>query len=95
MERTNRKFRDIENNEVFMLCIDKNGGYHLISDGSVKYAAGTSVNGFYISAHHHIILKLNNSNIIRLPRGFFYNMKEDEKITHKKYFGEKRFKKES
>jgi hypothetical protein len=91
MERTNRKFTDIEENEVFVLYKEKNDNYRLISDGSEKYAKGTEVNGFYICAHCGVTIKINGKKQITLSMGTFYNLKEDEKITHKKYTGFDKF----
>lgn len=91
MERTNRIFTDTESKEIFVLYTNSNGNYHLISDGSDKHAKGTEVNGFYICAHCGVTIKINNAKIVKLNQGEFYNFKENELVTHKKYIGFKRF----
>lgn len=91
MERTRRSFKDVEDKEIFVLYTEENGRYRLISDGSEKFAKGTEVNGFYICAHCGVTIKINNSKIIKLDQGEFYNLKENEIITHKKYIGFKKF----
>lgn len=91
MERTNRSFKDVEDKEIFVLYTDEKERYRLISDGSEKFAKGTEVNGFYICAHCGVTLKINNSKIIKLDDGEFYNFKENEVVTHKKYIGFKKF----
>ena len=92
LTKTQRTFKDVENNEVFALYMDnENHEYSLISEGSKKYAKGTEVNGFYICAHTGASIKINNSKIISLPMGTFYNLKENEVITHKKYTGFTKF----
>lgn len=94
MVRTKRSFKDVEDKEVFVLYTETNGDYALISDGSEKYAKGTQVNGFYICAHCGVSIKINNTKIVKLSQGEFYNLKEEEKITHKKFLGFKNFTKE-
>ena len=95
LQKTQRTFKDIEDNENFNLYIDnEKHNYALISEGSEKYANGTSVNGFYICAHTSVDIKINNSKVINLPTGYFYNIKEGERITHKKFCGFKKFTKE-
>lgn len=91
MERTNRSFNDVESGEKFILYKEANDNFRLISDGSEKHAKGTEVNGFYICAHCGVTLKIDNKKQIHLPMGTFYNLKEDEKITHKKYIGFEKF----
>jgi hypothetical protein len=91
MVRTKRSFIDIEDKEVFVLYQESNDSFRLISDGSEKYAKGTEVNGFYICAHCGVTIKINNKKQITLPMGTFYNLKENEVITHKKYTGFDKF----
>ena len=93
MTATNRIFTDIEDNEKFRLYVNETTHeYKLELEGkSEKYAQGTSVNGFYICAHCGVTLKINGKKQIYLPMGTFYNLKENEIITHKKFTGFKKF----
>lgn len=93
MTKTNRTFTDVETNNDFRLYTSKdNSVYHLIAEGQPeKIADGTEVNGFYISAHTSQDIKINNTKVIKLPQGSFYNLKEGEKITHKRYAGFTKF----
>ena len=97
MTRTNRTFTEVETKEVFVLFTSHDASkYHLISDGSKELAKGTSINGFYISAHTPQTIRLNTGKEVKLNTGEFYNLKEDEngiieEVTHKKYAGFKRF----
>lgn len=91
---TQRTFRDIETGEYFRLYEHpERHTFKLISDGSKKFAPGTEVNGFYICAHCGVDIKINSQKIVNLDMGSFYNLKEGEKITHKKFFMQKRFSK--
>ncbi len=95
MKATNRTFTDVENGIEFRLYMhDQTHEYALIYDGGTKstdYAKGTEINGFYISAHTDQQIKINGEKLIKLNTGQFYNMKEGEVVTHKKYAGFKRF----
>ena len=90
--QTSRVFIDNEDRERFWLYVHlETEDYRLISHGSKNHAKGTEVNGFYICAHCGVSIKINNSKIIHLKMGEFYNILENEIITHKKYTGVKRF----
>jgi uncharacterized membrane protein YfhO len=90
--KTQRSFKDVETKEIFCLLMDdETKDFKLVSDGSEVFAKGTEVNGFYICAHTDVTIKINNSRQIKLNRGTFYNLKENEKITHKKFTGFSRF----
>lgn len=92
MESTKRIFTDIEENEPFRLYVNSDTHeYFLISDGTEKYAKGTEVNGFYICAHDCVTIRINGKKDIKLSQGSFYNLKEGEAVTHKKYAGFSRF----
>lgn len=94
LQKTQRSFKDVESSEIFNLFMDSDTHeFKLISDGSKKYAKRTEVNGFYICAHTSCTIKINGKKQVELPMGKFYNLKEGEKITHKKYCGFKRFSK--
>ena len=96
--KTNRTFTDIETNKIFSLYQDSDTkNFKLIYDNSDvqksnDLANGTTVNGWYLSAHTGVTIKLNNKKEVVIPSGYFYNFKENEKATHKKYTGlQKRF----
>jgi len=97
MKPTQRTYTDVETNEVFRLYSnDKTGAFKLITDGSIMFAKGCEVNGFYIASHTSMDIKLNTGEIIHLDRGQFYNLKENkdniiEDVTHVKYCGFKKF----
>ncbi len=98
MTATERKFRDIETGKVFDLFIDETtkSNYKLIYTSSnlkdsADMANGSEVNGSYIAAGYPMTIKLNSKKIVYLPRGTFYNVKEGEEVTHRKYEGFKRF----
>lgn len=96
MTATQRNFKDIETGKVFDLFIDETtkSNYKLIytqSTDTMDMANGTEVNGFYISAGYPLLIKLNTKKIIKLEKGTFYNLKEGEEVTHRKYEGQKRF----
>jgi hypothetical protein len=89
---TQRKFTDVETNEVFHLYMHPvRHEYKLVSHGSDKHCAGSEVNGFYLSAHSPMTLKINKTKLVELNTGEFYTMKEGEVITHKKYCGFTKF----
>ena len=68
--------------------------HHLIYEGQhEKIADGCEVNGFYISAHTGAEIKLNTGKKIFVDRLEFYNCKEGEKVTHRKFIGFSRFSK--
>ena len=97
LQPTNRIFKDIQNDYPFRLHYDvDNGEYALITDKPLKssdHAEGTTVNGWYLAAHSGVQIKINGKKVIKLFAGSFYNLKEGEKVTHKKYTGFKRFSK--
>ena len=96
MTPTNRTYQDVETLESFRLFTNHAHEYALIHDGgplSTDPAKGTEVNGFYISTQSAIVLKLNSKKIISLSAGQFYNLKENEVITHTKREGLTRFSK--
>ena len=92
---TQRTFTDTETKDVFRLYANEDfSKYKLISDPTKKpmeMAGGTEVNGFYISAHTGVTIKLNSVKTVKIGMGEFYNLKEGEVITHRKYTGFKRF----
>ena len=93
MQATQRTFKDVETGYNFRLYTSQDASkYHLIAEGQHdKMADGCEVNGFYISSHTGVTIKINNSKLVKLNTGQFYNLKEDEKITHKKFVGFSKF----
>lgn len=66
--------------------------YHLICEGQPDIIAdGCEVNGFYIASHTGAEIKLNTGKKIFVGSGNFYNLKEGEKVTHRKFIGSPRF----
>ena len=94
MYQTKRHFEDVETGRKFNLWMDNADNYYLIAGPTERpedCTEGTQVNGFYISAHTGVTIKLNGKKQILLDMGQFYNLKEGEIITHKKYTGFSRF----
>jgi len=92
--QTQRTFTDIETGEIFELYMDSDTHeYFLHAEGSENLARGSEVNGFYICAHTSSDVKINGKKIVHLPSGSFYNLKEGEQITHRKFCGFTRFQK--
>lgn len=94
LTKTKRSFTDVETGNKFDLYQDQSDNYHLIAPKpkeSNQPNEGTEVNGFYICAHCGITLKINNTKVIKLDTGQFYNFKEGEAITHKKFVGFSKF----
>jgi hypothetical protein len=92
---TNRTFRNVETGHNARLYTSHdNSQYHLIYEGQhEEIADGCEVNGFYISAHTGAEIKLNTGKKIFVDRLEFYNCKEGEKVTHRKFIGFSRFSK--
>ncbi len=92
---TKRKFEDVETNKVFCLYMhSETHEYKLIYNSSVNsndLANGAEINGFYISAHSGAQIKINNKKTVSLTIGQFYNLKEGEQVTHRKFTGFKKF----
>lgn len=93
MQATQRTFKDVETGYNFRLYTSQDASkYHLISEGQHdKMADGCEVNGFYLSAHTPTDVKVNGSKIVKLDRGEFYNLKEGERVTHRKFCGFSKF----
>jgi hypothetical protein len=90
--KTNRHFKNCETGDICDLWMDDiTHEYKLIHQGSEQTAKGSEVNGFYIAAHSSITIKINRKKIVSISRGEYYNLKEFEQITHKKYCGFKSF----
>lgn len=95
MRATERTYIDVETKILFRLYVnDETKNWSLIYDGGnspTDLAKGSEVNGFFIAAHSGLFIKINNSKIIKLEQGEFYNLKDEETITHSKYFLNNRF----
>lgn len=93
MTPTNRIFRNVENGHECRLYTSKdNSQYHLIYEGQHDIIAdGCEVNGFYLLAHTGATVKVNSKKQVKIGMGEFYNLKENEKVTHIKYTGFDRF----
>ncbi len=94
MIATNRIYTDVETKHPFRLWMDNADNYYLIADkpkSEQSPAEGTQINGFYICAHTGITIKINSKKTVKLNTGEFYNMKEGEAITHKKFIGFQKF----
>ena len=79
--QTERKYTDVETREVFPLWHDLTTGNYKLENDRAK------VNGFYMSAHTALTIRLNNKKEIELNTGEFYNLKEGEDVTHVRYCG--------
>jgi hypothetical protein len=92
-QATQKVFTDVETGFKFRLYTSNDASnYHLIAEGQhEEIADGCEVNGFYISAHSDVTIRLNTKSEIKLTTNQFYNLKEGEAITHKKYLGFKKF----
>lgn len=91
---SNRVYRDIETNEIFTLYVNSNTHtYKLISEGSEKFAKGTEVNGWYLSAFHPMTIRLNTKKEVNLSGGEFYNLKEGEEVKSRRFLGYDKFEK--
>lgn len=91
MNPTQRTYTDTETGDKFRLYMNSKGNkFALISDESQEPdapAKGTEVNGFYLCAFTGITIKINGSKQVEMARGEFYNLKEGETVTHKKFTG--------
>ena len=93
MTPTQRTFTDVESGYNCRLYTSNDASkYHLIFEGQPNIIAdGCEVNGFYIAAHTGAEIKLNTGKKIFVSSGQFYNLKEGEKATHRKFIGFSKF----
>lgn len=94
MHQTQRSYQDVETGHKFNLWMDNADNFHLIAGPQQSEGApteGTEINGFYISAHSGVTIKLNGKKQIKMDIGQFYHLKEGEQITHKKFTGFSKF----
>lgn len=86
LKQTERSYRNIDDDKLYRLYMDNiTHNYALINQDTIIQ------DNFYLAAHTAVEIKINNSRIISLNRGFFCCLKPNEKVTHKKYAGFKRF----
>lgn len=94
MQATQRTYTDVETGHNCRLCTSQdNSKYHLIFEGNNPEAPsdGSEVNGFYIAAHTGTTIRLNTKKEIFVGSGQYYNLKEGEKVTHRKFVGFQKF----
>lgn len=90
MERlraTERTFTNVETGNRCRLYITESDQYRLIAEGNEQH----EVKRFYISAHTAAAIRLNTKAEIYVERGTFYNLKEGEIVTHRKFVGFNKF----
>ncbi len=87
MNPSNRIYTDVENGQRCRLYTSNDASkYHLIYEGQPEQIAdGCEVNGFYIAAHTGAMIKTNKGKQIYVNMGQFYNLKEGEQVTHRKF----------
>lgn len=88
--KTERTFINVETQKRFSLYQDANTkNFELIfdtqTDDPMEHAPGTRINGYYIAGHDDAEIKLNTKKIVKVPRGYFYNLKEGEQVTHRRF----------
>lgn len=90
---TNRTFTDVENGIKFRLFVESDKHefklFNEAHDGYSQYSY--EINGFYICAHTDSTIRLNNGKEISLNTGQFYHLKENERVTQRKFAGMNRF----
>lgn len=93
MTPTKRIYTDVETGyQCRLYTSNDNSKFHLIYEGQPdKIADGNEVNGYYLSAHTGTTIRINCKKEIFVSSGQFYNLKEGEKITHRKFIGFPRF----
>ena len=93
MTPTQRTFKDVESGYNCRLYTSNDASkYHLIFEGQPNIIAdGCEVNGFYIAAHTGTTIRLNTKKEIFVGSGQYYNLKEGEKVTHRKFVGFQKF----
>ena len=88
---TQRTYIDVETGNRCRLYTSNDASkYHLIHEGQNE---GSEVNRFYIAAHTGNTIRLNNGKEIFVNSGQFYNLKEGETVTHRKFIGFNKFSK--
>lgn len=93
MEPSKRIYTNVETGNRYRLYTSNDASkYHLLAEGQLeKIADGSEVNGFYIAAHIGAHIKLNTGKTIFVNSGEFYNLKEGEQVTHRKFVGFSKF----
>jgi len=83
---TKRVYIDVETKESFNLC-----QHHKTQEFKLISNENTIVNSCYLCACTPSTIKLNTGKIINLDNGEFYNLKEKEVVTHRKFCGFTKF----
>jgi len=96
MQATQRTYTNVETGFNCRLYTSLDGSkFHLIYEDNEPPAPveGTEVDRFYLAAHSGATIKLNTGKKLEVSRGEFYNLKEGEQVTHRKFTGFSKFKK--
>ena len=96
MKQTQRTYTNVETGYNCRLYTSADASkHHLIyeANGPEAPAEGSEVNGFYLAAHSGATIKLNTGKQITLSMGQFYNLKDGERATHRKFTGFNKFSK--
>ena len=93
MQPTQRTYTDAETGLNCRLYTSNDASkHHLIYEGQPDIIAdGCEVNGFYIAAHTPATIKINGNKQVKVNTGEFYHLKENEKVTHRKFCGFSKF----
>ena len=84
--KTQRSYKNVETDVFYDLYMDNDKHNYSLIDKQ-----GNRVNGFYLCPFDSVQIKLNTKQIISLSYGEFYNLKEGETVTHRKFCGFKKF----
>ena len=90
MDKTQRTYTNIETNELYSLYRNPNTDQIAL----VKQDNGEILREpFYACGFDSLTIRLNTKKEINLNSGSFYQLKEDEKVTHRKFAGFNKFSK--
>jgi len=85
MTRTNRTFTNAKTGKEYILFTSQDASKdHLITE------EGEHAQRFYATAYEQTI-KLNTGKVISLEAGTFYELKDGEKVTHRRIAGRNKF----
>jgi hypothetical protein len=94
MQPTQRTYTNVETKYKCRIYTSLDGSkFHLIYEDNDSNAPskGSEVNGYYIAPHTGATIKLNTGKQIFVNSGEFYNYKEGENATHRKFIGFTKF----
>lgn len=94
MEATKRTYTNVETGYTCRLYTSCDASkFHLIYENNEPTAPanGSEVNGYYLAAHTGATIKLNTGKQVKVNSGEFYNLKDGEKVTHRKFIGFSKF----